>query len=511
MKLFRFKGGVHPEEHKTTQQLPIKKLPLPSHLYLPLQQHIGAPAKPLVAVGERVLKGQLIAAAVGVVSAPVHASSSGTVVAIDDVTAPHPSGLPIKSIIIATDGLEQWCESVALLDPFQLTPTEVAQRVGEAGIVGMGGAAFPAAVKLNLGSSRTIHTLVINGGECEPYLTCDDRLMQERPGQIIDGVLLMLHALQTGRALIAIENNKPLAQQQLSAAARDFPNIEIVGVPTRYPMGSEKQMIQTLTGLEVPAGGLGADIGVVVHNVATAFAVHDALRHQRPLISRIVTVSGEMIREPANLEVPIGTAAEELVTYCGGFNDNPHRLLMGGPMMGMALPHLKIPVVKGSNGLLALSREELGQQQASSACIRCGRCVDACPLGLLPLEMAARARNGRFDEAVDFGLYDCIACGTCAYVCPAAIPLTQYFNYARGELTLRRSEKQKAERTRELAKARQQRVEREAQEKHEAMMRRKAERDARKKAEAEAAAAAAAEEAAAEATPEASGNEEESV
>jgi len=490
MKLFRFKGGVHPDEHKTTQQLPIKKLPLPSHLYLPLQQHIGAPAKPLVAVGDRVLKGQLIAAAVGAVSAPVHASSSGTVVAIDEFTAPHPSGLPIKSIIIETDGLEQWGETVTQLDPFKLSPQEVAKRVGEAGIVGMGGAAFPAAVKLNLGSSKKIHTLIINGGECEPYLTCDDRLMQERPGQVIDGVLLMLHALKTERALIAIENNKPQAQQQLKAAAADHPNIEIVGVPTRYPMGSEKQMIQTLTGLEVPAGGLGADIGVMVHNVATAFAVHEALRRNHPLISRIVTVSGEMVREPANLEVPIGTAAEELVQYCGGFKENPARLLMGGPMMGMALPHLKVPVVKGSNGILALSSEEIGRQEASRACIRCGRCVNVCPLGLLPLEMAARTRHGKFDEAAAIGLYDCIACGTCAYVCPSAIPLTQYFNFAKGELAARRIDKEKAERTRELARARQERLEKAAQEKREAMLKRKAEREAKKKEEEAAKAAA---------------------
>lgn len=503
MKLFRFKGGVHPDERKTTQELPIKKLPLPSHLYLPLQQHIGAPARALVEVGDRVLKGQLIAEAVGAVSAPVHASSSGTVIAIDEFTAPHPSGLPIKSIVIETDGLEQWCETVAQLDPFKLSPAEVAHRVGEAGIVGMGGAAFPAAVKLNLGSSREIHTLIINGGECEPYLTCDDRLMQERPGQVIDGVLLMLHALGTERALIAIENNKPQAQEQLRAAAADFPNIEIVGVPTRYPMGSEKQMIQTLTGLEVPAGGLGADIGVVVHNVATAYAVHEALRRQRPLISRIVTVSGEMVREPANLEVPIGTAAQELVNYCGGFKDNPARLLMGGPMMGMALPHLKVPIVKGSNGILALSSEELGKQQPSSPCIRCGRCVNACPLGLLPLEMAARTRHGKFDEAVEIGLYDCIACGTCAWVCPSAIPLTQYFSYAKGELAARRVEKTKAERTRELAKARQARIEKAATEKREAMLKRKAEREAQKKAEAEAEALAA------ETTPCETGNDNE--
>ena len=227
MKLFQFKGGVHPEEHKKTQQLPIKKLPLPARLFLPLQQHIGAPAKPLVEIGDYVKKGQLIAEATGAVSANVHASSSGTVIAIDEFTAPHPSGLPIKSIIIETDGLEQWCDTVTLIDPFKLSAEEIAQRVGDAGIVGMGGAAFPAAVKLNLGSNKKIHTPIINGGECEPYLTCDDRLMQERPGKIIDGILLMKHALKTERVLIAIENNKPEAQSQLKAAADSFPEIEI--------------------------------------------------------------------------------------------------------------------------------------------------------------------------------------------------------------------------------------------------------------------------------------------
>jgi len=482
MRLFRFKGGVHPDENKATHTMAISQMPLPRRLYLPLHQHIGSPAEPIVEVGEHVKKGQLLAEATGPISAPVHASTSGVIVDIDDCTAPHPSGLPVTSIVLESDGKDEWYDSVIPIDPFKLSPEEISQKVGDAGIVGMGGAAFPAAVKLNLGTKKTIHTLVINGGECEPYLTCDDRLMQERPGPIIDGIRLMMKALQCKRCLIAVENNKPEAQEALRKAATSFPGIDIVGVPTRYPMGSEKQMIQTLTGLEVPAGGLGADIGVLVHNVATAYAVHQALRHGRPLVSRIVTVSGSAIRQPANLEVPLGTLAEDLVRHCGGFKQEPQRQLLGGPMMGTALPHLNVPIVKGSNGVLALGRDEMRLQPTPQPCIRCGRCVDACPLGLMPLEMAARARNGNVEDAIDFGLMDCIACGTCSYVCPSSIPLTQYFNFAKGELAHKRQEKEKADLTRELAQARQARLEREAREKKEAAARRKAERDAKRRA-----------------------------
>jgi electron transport complex protein RnfC len=486
MRLFHFKGGVHPDENKATHELAIVPMPIPPRLYLPLQQHIGSPAEPVVGVGQKVKKGQLLAEPTAAVSAPIHASTSGTIVAIDDCTAPHPSGLPVRSIILDSDGQDEWSETVIPIDPFKLSAEAIAQKVGEAGIVGMGGAAFPAAVKLNLGSKKRIHTLVINGGECEPYLTCDDRLMQERPGPIIDGIRLMLKALDCQRVLIAVENNKPEAQQALRESAAAYPQIKVVGVPTRYPMGSEKQLIQTLTGLEVPAGGLGADIGVMVHNVATAYAVHQALRHGRPLVSRIVTVSGSAVSAPANLEVPLGTLAEDLIRHCGGLKETPQRQLLGGPMMGTSLPHLKVPIVKGSNGVLALGREEMRLAPSPQPCIRCGRCVDACPVGLMPLEMAARARCGKVDEALDYGLLDCIACGTCSYVCPASIPLTQYFNFAKGELARKKGEQVKAELTRELAQARQARLEREAREKKEAAARRKAEREAKRRAAEEA-------------------------
>jgi electron transport complex protein RnfC len=484
MRLFRFKGGIHPEAQKRTDGLAVRPLPLPRRLYVPLQQHIGAPAEPVVYAGQPVRKGELLAkAASGTISAPVHAPTSGQVLAIDAFTAPHASGLTARTVILQPDGEERWCDTVVPLDPFKLAPEVVAARVGEAGIVGMGGAAFPAAVKLNLGQSRRIETLIINGAECEPYLTADDRLMRERAAEVVDGIRLMLHALGARRAIVAVEDNKPQARIALREATRLIAQISVAAVPTRYPMGSEKQMIQVLTGLEVPAGKLSADIGVMVHNVATAYAVQQAIRHGRPLVTRIVTVSGGAVARPANLEVPIGTLVDDLIAHCGGYTQPPARLLLGGPMMGTALPHGRVPIVKGSNGVLALAADEVNDQPAGQ-CIRCARCVGVCPLGLVPMEMAAHARRGDVEAAARLGLHDCISCGSCAYVCPAAIPLTQYFSYAKGELAARGSAKRKADHTKALATARQARAERDLREKKEAAARRKAEK-ARQQAAAE--------------------------
>ena len=490
MKMFKFKGGVHPDGHKReSNESPIAAMPMPQRLFVPMQQHIGTPAEPCVKIGQRVLKGEPVGVPKGPVSSAIHAPTSGRVLNVTDHTAPHPSGLPVLSVVIEPDGQEEWFEVPLAKDPFEMEPEFVAERVGNAGIVGMGGATFPSAVKLGLANSKHLHTLLINGGECEPYLTCDDRLMREQAEEVVDGIRLMLHGIQGHTAIIAIEDNKPEATAAMKAAAAPHGKIEVVNVPTRYPMGSEKQLIQAVLGVEVPAGGLAADVGMLVHNVATAFAVHEALRYGHALVERIVTVAGGAVAEPGNVRALIGTRLEELVAFRGGFTEEPNRLLLGGPMMGHALSSLDAPVVKGASGVLALTQRESRAHQAAP-CIRCGQCVQACPIGLMPLEMASRARGGDLDGAVDWGLRDCIACGSCSYVCPAHIPLVHYFNFAKGEIANREAAARRQEEIKKLAEARHKRMEKERKAKEEMMARKKAERAAKRKAEQEAKAAA---------------------
>jgi len=458
MKFFRFKGGVHPEGNKTpTTSEAIQSFPLPARLYVPLQQHIGAPAKAIVNIGQTVLKGELIAASQGNVSAAVHAPSSGTVIEIAEHQAPHPSGLPVECIIIETDGRDLWIENSSEAEPWRLSEKAIAQRISNAGIVGLGGATFPSALKFNLGLKQRVKTLVINGAECEPYLTSDDRLMQERTGKLIDGIRIMMLGMSASEAIIAIEDNKPQALKIMTAAVDDHPELKVLKVPTRYPMGSEKHLVYTVTGKEIPSGKLAADIGIMVHNVGTAYAVYEAIFEGKPLVSRIVTISGGAVNQPRNLEVPFGTLVSDLIDYCGGLKQEPERLLMGGPLMGLVIPSLDVPIIKGSNGIVALTKDELKMNQ-QNACIRCSRCVSACPCGLVPLEMAANIKAGNFDRAVDYGVKDCISCGSCAYVCPANIPLVHFFNYANGELVARQKAKQQQEYTAELAKQRQTRM-----------------------------------------------------
>jgi electron transport complex protein RnfC len=493
-KLFRIRGGVHPDDRKSLSAgQAIEALPMPQLLHIPLQQHIGAPAEPLVRRGDLVKKGQMLARSQGAISAPVHAPTSGRIMGVGGYPAHHPSGLLVRTVTLQPDGEDEWIDELdPVADPFQLPPEEVAQRVAEAGIVGMGGATFPSAVKLNLRKRYRLHTLVINGAECEPYLTCDDRLMREQSEPVLDGVRLMAHALGVNRIIIAIENNKPEAQSAMRQASDAFPDVNVVGLPTRYPMGSEKHLVQTLTGKETPARGLTADMGVVVHNVATALAVHEALRYGHPLIARVMTVSGDAIAEPKNLRVPLGTPLSHLIDQCGGFKTDPARLISGGPMMGQPLPDTRVPAVKGSNGLLALTRAE-SEPAEEMPCIRCASCVQACPCGLVPLEMASHIRAGGLDNSVKLGLLDCIACGSCSYACPSHIPLVQYFNYAKGELAARQRAQHKQGETKRLAEARTDRMEAIKRAKREAMMKRKKEMEAKKKAEAEAKQAAEAE------------------
>ena len=464
----RIRGGVHAEQNKaqTATQHIVYHFPLPKKLYIPLQQHVGKPAEPLIRVGDKVLKGQLLAYSQGLISAPVHAPSSGVILDVNDYPAPHPSALPIRMIVLETDGKDEWLDTHPVEDPFQLTPEDISLRVGAAGIVGLGGATFPTAVKLNMGRENQIDTLIINGAECEPYLSCDDRLMQERAEQIIDGVRLMLHGMAAESAVVAIEDNKPQAYLTMQAAAQPYPLIKVLQIPTRYPMGWDRQLIRYVTGKEVPVGCRSSEIGVTIHNVGTAHAVHKALRYGHPLLSRVITVSGGAVAKPMNVEVPLGTLISELFGFCQVNMEQTARIIMGGPMMGDALPHTGLPTVKATSGVLALTQNELKNTE-EQPCIRCASCISVCPAGLRPLDMANNIRINQLDVAVDLGLKDCISCGCCSYICPSNIPLVQYFKYASGEVVARQQAQHKSEQTKRLIDDRNDRMERIARQQRE--------------------------------------------
>lgn len=477
-KFFGLSWGIHPEDHKRPAADAVTRtMPVPERLYVSLSQHLGAPARPAVLVGQKVRKGDKLADPQGAVSAAIHAPTSGTVTAIGEIPAPHPSGLPVLAITLDSDGKDEWTALEGCTDPFALEPAEISRRVAAAGVVGLGGATFPSALKLSLSQKSKVSTLIMNGGECEPYLSCDDRLMRDAAADIVDGIRLMLHATGATEALVGIEDNKPEAIAAMTEAARPYAEVSVRPVPARYPMGSEKQLILVLTGKEIPADGRPGDVGVVVHNVGTARAVHEAIRHGRPLVSRLVTVNGACVAQPGNIFVPVGTLVEEVLAFAGGLQGAPARLIMGGPMMGMSLPHARVPVVKGTSGILALDAAQVAER-AQEPCIRCASCVRACPIGLLPLEMARHIQASDLKGAVGVGLKDCIACGCCAYVCPSQIPLVQYFAHAKGEMAAQDRAKLRAEATKKMAQARSDRLEREAREKAEMAARRKAERAA---------------------------------
>ncbi|MEJ2645565.1 MAG: electron transport complex subunit RsxC [Gammaproteobacteria bacterium] len=476
-KLFHFHGGLRLPGHKDqSTAMAVVPARVPPRLILPLHQHIGQPAEALVQPGDRVLKGQLIGRAEGYVSAAVHASSSGRVVEVAERPVPHPSGLTALCVVIETDGLEQWRQrDEPVADYRTLDPSELRNRIRDAGIVGLGGAGFPTFVKMNPGAGHAIELLVINGAECEPYISCDDMLMRERPADIVAGMAILRHAIGARECVIAVEDNKPEATAALrrEVQAAGDATVQVVTVPTRYPTGGEKQLIKVLTGREVPSQGLPADIGVVCHNVGTAAAVYRNVLDNEPLVSRFITVTGAGVAQPRNLEVLVGTPIADLVEQCGGYTDAADRLVMGGPMMGFALPDDALPVVKTTNCILVASRDELPPPQAAMPCIRCGECVQVCPADLLPQQLYWYAHSKDFDKTQDYHLFDCIECGCCAQVCPSHIPLVQYYRFAKTEIWAQERERRHADQARRRHEFRLARLEREKQEREQRLRERR--------------------------------------
>lgn len=492
-RLWDFAGGIHPPERKELSTgRAIEFAGIPERLVLPLQQHIGACAEAIVAAGEQVLKGQLLATVDGPVGVPVHAPTSGQIEAICQHPVPHPSGMSDWCILLRPDGKDAWCERQPLEDYRSLDREEVLTAIRNAGIAGMGGAGFPTNIKLRPPRDRKVSTLILNGAECEPYITADDMVMRERAVEIIAGLKVMAWILRPERCVIAIEDNKPQAIASVRAACAGT-QIEVMVIPTKYPSGGEKQLVQILTGMEVPHGGIPADIGVMCQNVATAMAVGRAVFQGEPLISRVTTVTGEAVANPGNFEVLLGTPVSYLLERSGLNTNRLSRLVMGGPMMGYTLQGTEVPLIKTSNCIIAATASELPDPEPEQPCIRCGSCAEVCPMDLLPQQLFWYAKAEEFDKAEHSNLFDCIECGACSYVCPSSIPLVQYYRFAKGEIRTQQAEQQKADRARERFEARQARLEREAAEKEakrKERARAAAEAQARKQAEASAAAAA---------------------
>ncbi|WP_028856744.1 electron transport complex subunit RsxC [Psychrilyobacter atlanticus] len=432
MKLFTFKGGVHPSENKVqTENEAIQTFDAPKMVHVALLQHIGAPLNALVKPGDRVLKGQKIADSEAFMSAPVHSSVSGVVKKIEFL--PFPLSGKVNTIIIENDGEEELAELTTIKDWKTAPKEDLLAMIREKGIVGVGGACFPTHIKLNPPKDVTIDTLVMNGAECEPYLNADNRLMLEDPKSIIEGIKIIMHVLGVKNAKIGIENNKPEAIASMIKASEGDNGIEVCPLKTQYPQGGEKQLIKAILDREVPSGKLPSAVGVVVQNTATAALVYEGIVKGMPLIEKVVTISGKAVKKPMNLKVRIGTMFRDMLDYAGVEREEVDKLVMGGPMMGMAQHSEDVPVVKGTSGLLALTTAETNPCKAKN-CILCGKCIGACPMGLEPLMYAKLAKFNQWEEMGKYKLMDCISCGSCSYICPANRPLTEAINIGKAKL-----------------------------------------------------------------------------
>ena len=432
MGRYRFKGGVHPVYNKQlTNMSPIKEMPEPEIAIIPLSQHIGAPAKPVVNVGDHVKIGQKIGEPGGFVSVPIHSSISGKVIAIEKRI--HPLGREVEAVVIENDGESSEIEPLTPLKPEECSSDILKERIREAGIVGMGGATFPTHVKLSPPEDKPIDTVILNGAECEPYLTADHRLMVEEGEKVVKGFLIIKQILSAEQAIIGIEKNKPDAIENIKKIVDDLKaDIKVIELEVKYPQGAEKQLIYTLLRREVPSGGLPMDVGVVVQNVGTAKAIYDAVYRGLPLIQRITTVTGSNIKEPSNLLIRIGTPVKDVLEYCGGVLEPGGKLIFGGPMMGIAQFSDEVPVIKGTSGILLLKEQESILPE-EGPCIRCGMCIRACPMKLSPTLLNRLIKAELFEEALKNDVLDCIECGCCSFSCPSHIPLVQRIRLGKAE------------------------------------------------------------------------------